>query len=305
MPPVPPLSGSTFFTAWTLDLPAVLIALALGIGYVAAARGQQWAPGRTTAFLSGLAALVVVTCSFLGVYDTTLFWVRATQNTVLLMVTPLLLALGAPVTLLMRTAPPRLAGWLKRHGRGPIAQFLTFPLSVTVVLVAPFLVLYLTPLYGLSLESAVAGGLVRVMLVLAGFLYFYSRLQLDPTPRAGSHLVSMWISLTEVVFDGALGLVLWLGPLLAPAHYDAVHRTWGPDRRTDQIIGAGVLWIGGDVAGLPFVGALFIRWARDDEKRAKRLDRVLDEEAAAGDAPGKGLWWENDPELAERFRRSP
>ncbi|MGW7536823.1 cytochrome c oxidase assembly protein [Amycolatopsis sp. NPDC054798] len=304
VPDLPPLSGSTLLTAWTFDVPAVLVALALGVGYVAAARRQEWAAARTTAFLAGLATLLLATCSFLGAYDTTLFWVRATQNTVLLMVTPLLLALGAPVTLLMRTAPPRLAAWLRTHGRGRFAQFITFPLCVTVVLIAPFLLIYLTPLYELSLDSAVVGGLVRVALVLAGFLYFYSRVQLDPTPRNGSHLVSVWISFTEVVFDGALGLVLWLGPLLAPAHYDAVHRDWGPDRRTDQIIGAGVLWIGGDVAGLPFVGALFIRWARDDEKRAKRLDRKLDEEAAAGEAPAKGLWWENDPELAERFRRS-
>jgi len=306
VPDLPPLSGTTYLTAWTLDVPAVAVALVLGTGYVLAARRQEkWAAGRTTAFLCGLASLVFVTCSFLGVYDTTLFWVRATQNTVLLMVTPLLLALGAPVTLLMRSASPGLAAWLRKYGRSGFARFITFPLSVTVVLIAPFLIIYFTPLYELSLDSVVVGGLVRTGLVLAGFLYFYSRVQLDPTPREGSHLVSVWISFTEVVFDGALGLVLWLGPVLAPAHYAAVHREWGPDQRTDQIVGAGVLWIGGDLAGLPFVGALFLRWSRDDEKRAKRLDRKLDEEAEAGEAPAKGLWWENDPELAQRFRRQP
>jgi cytochrome c oxidase assembly factor CtaG len=158
-------------------------------------------------------------------------------------------------------------------------------------------------LYELTLDSPVVAGLVRLALALAGFLYFYSRVQLDPTPRGGSHLVSVWISFTEVVFDGALGLVLWLGPVLAPAHYAVAHPGWGPDPRTDQIVGAGVLWIGGDLAGLPFVGALFIRWARDDEKRAEQLDRRLDDEEEAGAAPSSGLWWENDPELAQRFRR--
>ncbi|WUL72198.1 cytochrome c oxidase assembly protein [Amycolatopsis sp. NBC_00345] len=298
------MSGATLFTAWTIDIPAVLVVLLLAVAYLSAARRQPvWSPGRTTAFLAGLATIVLVTCSFLGVYDTTLFWVRATQNTVLLMVTPLLLALGAPVTLLMRTASPGLAAWLRRYGRSGFARFLTFPPSVTVVLIAPFLLIYLTPLYELSLDSPVVGGLVRLLLVLAGFLYFYSRVQLDPTPRGGSHLVSVWISFTEVVFDGALGLVLWLGPLLAPAHYATAHPGWGPDPRTDQIVGAGVLWIGGDVAGLPFVGALFIRWARDDEKRAKQLDKRLDEEEESGEAPSGGLWWESDPELAQRFRR--
>ena len=115
--------------------------------------------------------------------------------------------------------------------------------------------------------------------------------------------MSVWIAFTEVVFDGALGLVLWLGPLLAPAHYAAAHPGRGPDPRTDQIIGAGVLWIGGDVAGLPFVVALFVRWARDDERRAKQIDVQLDEEAASGAASTSGLWWENDPALAERFKR--
>ncbi|ADJ43023.1 hypothetical protein AMES_1201 [Amycolatopsis mediterranei S699] len=278
----------------TFDAPAVLGVLAAGTLYVRAARRRGWPPGRTTAFLAGLATILVVTCSPLAVYDTTFFWVRAVQTVTLLMITPLLLALGAPVRLLLETAE---VPWLRRHGRGPLARALTFPPVVTAVLVAPVLVLYLTPLYDLTLRSPLVDGLVRLGLVLAGFTYFWTRLGLDPTPREDPHLVSVWIAFAEVVFDGALGLVLWLGPLLAPAHYAAAHPGWGPDPRTDQIIGAGVLWIGGDVAGLPFVVALFVRWARDDERRAKQIDGQLDA------APETGLWWENDPALAERFQR--
>ncbi|WP_284750035.1 cytochrome c oxidase assembly protein [Amycolatopsis sp. RTGN1] len=283
----------------TFDAPAVLAVLVLGTLYVRAARRRDWPPGRTAAFLAGLATIVLVTCSPLAVYDTTFFWVRAVQTTTLLMVTPLLLALGSPIRLLLDTRP---APWLRRHGRGKAARALTFPPVVTLTLVVPVLVLYLTPLYDLTLRSPVADGLVRLALVLAGFTYFWTRLGLDPTPRRDPHLVSVWIAFTEVIFDGALGLVLWLGPLLAPAHYAAAHPGRGPDPRTDQIIGAGVLWIGGDVAGLPFVVALFVRWARDDERRAKQIDVQLDEEAASGAASTSGLWWENDPALAERFK---
>jgi cytochrome c oxidase assembly factor CtaG len=280
----------------TFDAPAVLCVLVSGTLYVHAARRRGWPPGRTTAFLAGLATIVVVTCSPLAVYDTTFFWVRAVQTITLLMITPLLLALGAPIRLLLDTVPAR---WLRRHGRGPLARALTFPPVVTLALVVPVLVLYLTPLYDLTLRSPLVDGLVRLVLVLAGFTYFWTRLGLDPTPRADPHLVSVWIAFVEVVFDGALGLVLWLGPLLAPAHYAAAHPGRGPDPRTDQIIGAGVLWIGGDVAGLPFVVALFVRWARDDERRAEQIDVQLD--AAA--APATSLWWETDPALADRFRR--
>jgi cytochrome c oxidase assembly factor CtaG len=300
-----PLDLGRVFTAWTLDLPAVLAVLVLGTLYLRAARRQaDWPPGRILAFIIGLATVLLVTCSSLAVYDTTLFWPRAVQTTVLLMVTPLLLALGAPVTLLVRSVPAAVTDRLRRAGRGRMARTLTFPLVVTVVLVAPPFLIYFTPLYELTLEMPVVDGLVRLMLVLAGFVYFWTRVQLDPTPRADPHLVSVWIALTEVIFDGALGLVLWLGPVIAPAHYDAVARAWGPDVRTDQIIGAGVLWIGGDLAGLPFVAALFVRWSRDDERRAKLDDAKLDEAEEAGELPAGGLWWENDPELADRFKRS-
>ena len=36
--------------------------------------------------------------------------------------------------------------------------------------------------------------------------------------------------------------------LRAADYYHALARTWGPDLRTDQIVGAGILWIGGDPA---------------------------------------------------------
>jgi cytochrome c oxidase assembly factor CtaG len=294
-----PLTFGRVLTAWTADIPAILIVLILGAAYVVAARRQgSWSRGRMLSFLAGLVTLVLVTCSFLAVYDHTLFWVRAVQNTVLLMITPLLLALGAPVTLLMRSVSSATGARLRRIGRGKFARALTFPLVVTVVLILPPFVLYFTPLYELCLRTPLIDGLVRVLLVAAGFGYFWTRVQLDPTPREDPHLVSVWIALTEVIFDGALGLVIWLGPLVAPDYYHAVARAWGPDLRIDQIIGAGVLWIGGDLAGLPFVAALFVRWARDDEGKAKEIDKQLDEEPQSG-----GLWWENDPVLAERFNR--
>ena len=43
--------------------------------------------------------------SGLGAYDTVLFSVHVVQHMILMMVTPLFLALGAPVTLALRTLP--------------------------------------------------------------------------------------------------------------------------------------------------------------------------------------------------------
>ena len=100
-PALPPLTPLTALTAWRLQ-PGVLAAVAaLGGGYGVALRRRRapWPRRRAVCFLAGVAAIALVGLSFVGVYDDTLFWARAVQNLVLVMVAPMLLALGAPVRL--------------------------------------------------------------------------------------------------------------------------------------------------------------------------------------------------------------
>jgi cytochrome c oxidase assembly factor CtaG len=177
---------------------------------------------------------------------------------------------------------------------------LTFPLVVTVVLVVPLLVLYFSPLYELTLRSAVASGVAGAVVALTGFVYYWSRFRVDPTPRNDSYLVTLWITVVEMIGDAVLGVVLWLGPLVAAGWYAA--QASGIDPRLDQTIGAGILWIGGDVVGLPFILIVVNRLSREDARKARVIDAELDA-AEASDGGPAGLWWEQDPQLAQRFRR--
>jgi hypothetical protein len=87
-------------------------------------------------FREGVATIRCVGCSFLGVYDDAYFWVRRSRTPCFLMVTPMLLALGAPIRLAADTLPPRVCG-PRSPGRCTVVWrvLLTFPLLVTVVLV--------------------------------------------------------------------------------------------------------------------------------------------------------------------------
>ncbi len=69
---------------------------------------------------------------------------------------------------------------------------------------------------------------------------------------------------------------------------------------SDQTLGAGILWIGGDLVGLPFILIVVNRMSREDTRKAAVIDAELD---AADEAGPTRLWWEDDPQLAERFRR--
>jgi cytochrome c oxidase assembly factor CtaG len=329
-----PLTLNVVFTGWTLDVPGVLAVLLLGGAYLAGVRRvsrrttepvtepggaaettPSWPRSRIVAFGVGLLLIFLVTCSFVDRYDDVLFWARATQVIVLLMVVPLCLAMSSPVALALGALSDRGRDRLTAVLSTGIARVLTFPATASLLLVATPWALYFTGWYPAVLANGVVDQLTRLVLLLVGFLYFYSRLQLDPVPHKYPHLISVVITFVEVIFDAALGLVLWLSPhLVAEAHYQALHRTWGPSLHDDQIFGAGVLWLVGDLAGLPFLGALMSRMVTDDRAEAAEIDRHLDEqdELAAHDAEISAelgepaaphrMWWEDDPVLAERFR---
>jgi cytochrome c oxidase assembly factor CtaG len=301
-------------------------------------RGEHWPVHRTVMFcLLGLGGFAFTTMSFLGTYQQVLFWPRAVQIITLLMVVPLFLALGAPVRLAVDAGTPVLSRSITRVLGSRIARLLTFPAVVSgVFLTTPFLI-YFSPIYEATLRSRGSAWLLNIGIVGVGFYYYWTRLRLDPVPKEYPHLVSVWITFAEAIADGALGLTLMLGHnLVAGDYYQALARTWGPSPKQDQVWGGGALWLIGDLAGVPFIGALWRRMFHEDQQKAAEIDEeldALDAAAAAAAAAGNGSvagsgsgsdsdsgsgsgsgsgeeglepgrtrpWWESDPVLGARY----
>ena len=66
------------------------------------AHGRSWPATRTAAFLSGLVVVLVATESGVAAYDRVLYSLHVVQHILLGMVAPLLLVLGAPITLALQ-----------------------------------------------------------------------------------------------------------------------------------------------------------------------------------------------------------
>ena len=324
-----PLTWTTVLQSWRWDTASAPLILVIAVGYVwayrrAGARGAAVSPSRAWCFALAVALWVVATMSMVGVYAYVLFWVRALQVLLLLMVVPFFVANSRPVSVLRGALGPVGRQRLDRALGSRWARVLAHPLTTSVAMLATPWLLYLTPWYVAALRSPVLDGLTRLLLVLVGFGYFYSRLQTDPVPHRYSQMISLVISIAETIGDGLLGIVLWLGPLIATDYYQALHRDWGPSPRVDQSIGAGILWLLGDALGLPFLIVLMRAFSADEEAHATEVDAALDrleqtqlEQTQPGQTqpgqtqpgqtqPGRAestLWWENDPQLRERFRR--
>src|SRR5262245_47671593 len=93
------------------------------------ARGRSWPTARTVAFVSGLVVILVATGSGLAVYDDVLFSLHVVQHVLLGMVAPLLLVLGAPVTLALQSGSRSTQRRLLRVLHSQPARVLTHPLT--------------------------------------------------------------------------------------------------------------------------------------------------------------------------------
>jgi cytochrome c oxidase assembly factor CtaG len=286
-----------------LDVPSMILMALVGAGYWWCLRGRDVDRIRAWCFGLGILSWGLATLSAVAVYAEVLFWVRALQVLLLLFVAPMLIALGTPLTVLRNALDGTAKASFDRLLASRAARAVAHPLTTSVAMLATPWLLYLTPWYTAALERRPVGLVTEIFLLAVGFGYFYARLQADPVPRRYSQLLSMVISIAETIGDGLLGVVLWLGPLVAVDYYQALGRAWGPSPRVDQSIGAGVLWILGDVLGLPFLMLLVRALSVDEQARAADVDAALDR---VRDVPPEReaestLWWKNDPQLHDRF----
>lgn len=326
-PPQPTLARA--FTQWTADVPMIVLVVAGGAAYLIAMYwvrrgGERWATGRAVTFCGlGLGFLVYATMSWIGVYQGVLFYARATQTVLLVLVVPLFLAMGKPFTLLSLAAPA--AGRrLEKIIKSRVAVALTFPAITTLALVAVPFVMYFTSWYTACFHSGTIRELTYLVLMAPGFVYFWTFLKVDPVPRRYNRAISMWITAAQVIGDAFFGIAVIADQnLIALHYYQALHRPFGPAFATDQVIGGGVLWILGDFVGLPFLAVQLIHAMREDKVQAAAIDAELDAREvvteatriarrdadpegaqAAEAAEDQRLWWQDDPRFTDRFKPS-
>jgi putative membrane protein len=278
-----PLSARRLLLGWVLDPPVVTLLVLVAALYLwgvvrLARRGVRWGPGRSAAFLlGGLGTVAVATLSGLAAYDTVLLSTHMVQHMLLGMVAPIFLALGAPVTLLLRSLPPGGRRRTVRALHSRPARLLVNPLTGFVVFVASPVALYFTSWYPATLESETQHAVMHTHFLLAGCLFLWPVLGVDPLPVRLPHLARMGLVFAALPFHAFLGLAIMTGDEpLAVEHYSALHRDWGPSLETDQQWAGGLLWASGDLVALLILGALFVQWARADARDAARMDRHLD-----------------------------
>lgn len=303
LPPFTPASIFTQIHLTSIVALLLLVSAALyGYGvYKLRLRGDHWPAGRTIAFVvGGLGSIAAVTLSGIEAYDDVLLSVHMVQHMVLSMVGPIFLALGAPVTLALRTLHGSSRKSLLAVVHSRVARVLTFPLVAFGIFVANPFVLYFTSLYRQTLEHAWLHELVHVHFIITGCLFFWPLLGLDPLPNRWPYPARALLMVLSVPFHTVLGLTIMQSKtLLAGDYYPNLHLTWS-NPWTDQVTAGGILWAGGEIVSVTMLGILVMQWIKQSEREARRIDRALDrqeaEEARAAAASAAAIKITNPPD---------
>lgn len=280
-----PLTLDRVFTAWRFDTllgTASLVAIALyllGVQRLHAA-GTAWKRSRTIAWVCGCATIIFATSTGIGRYAQAQFSIHMVSHMILGMLAPVLLVLGAPITMLLRNLPSAGRGrpsglreLVVRLVHSPISRFVTNPFFVLFLFVGSFYAVYFTGLFDWFATDHLGHLVMNLHFLLVGYLYYWVIIGNDPAPRQLSYLVKLGVLFAAMPFHAFFGVTLMNGKAIrGENYYRSLDLPWVHDLLADQHIGGGIAWGGGEFPLLIVVIALMTQWANNDERRSRHAD---------------------------------
>lgn len=287
--PLPPeFTWSKLFTLWELDLLWALIAVFAIVYYVwghlrLATRGDHWPIARTIFWVSGMLLLIFATNSGLVVYGTYLFSIHMLGHMLLSMAVPLLLVLGAPVTLASRAIAARKDGsrgsreWILVAVHSRYLAVIGHPVVAAAIFGLSLIVFYYSPLFEWALREHLGHMWMTAHFVFSGYLFAQALIGIDPSPHNPPYPLRLIIVLATMAFHAFFGLSIILGTgLLVPEWFGAMGRTWGDSPLVDQQNGGELAWGLGEFPTLALAILVTWAWSKSDDRINKRRDRKAD-----------------------------
>lgn len=274
---------------WRFDTFLGASALALAVVYLFAvmrlrSRGDRWPAGRTVSWVAGCAAMLLATSSGIRSYGSAMFSVHMVEHMTLNMFVPVLLVLGAPVTLALRVlpsaargAPPGPREWIVRTVHSRFTAFLSNPITAFVLFVGSLYAVYFTPLFDTLVRYHWGHEFMAVHFLITGYLFYWGIIGVDPGPRRLPFLGRLALLFAIMPFHAFFGLAMMSSESAVGANfYRGLALPWVPDPNADQHLGGAIAWAASEVPLVVVVIVLVTQWARQDRRESTRSDRHAD-----------------------------
>lgn len=247
-------------------------------------RGDDWPLGRTVSWLGGCAALLVATGSGVRSYGSAMFSMHMVEHMTLNMFVPVLLVLGAPVTLALRVLPSSAPGsppgpreWIVRAVHSPFTAFLSNPITAFMLFVGSLYAVYFTPLFDTFVRYHWGHEFMALHFLITGYLFYWGIIGVDPGPRRLPFLGRLALLFAIMPFHAFFGIAMMsMESTVGGNFYRGLALPWVSNINADQHLGGAIAWGSSEAPLLMVVIALVAQWARQDRRAAVRSDRHED-----------------------------
>lgn len=259
---LPASDGPSVMMGSVSGLLLILAAITAIVLYAAAARlssrhYRRWPISRTLCWTAGVLFALLALAGPLADRAHTDFTAHMAGHLLLGMLSPLLLALAAPMTLLLRTLPTPAARRLTRLLKSRPLRLAANPITAAILNLGGLWLLYTTDLYPMMHMHPSLYFLIHFHVFAAGYLFTVSMLYIDPVAHQYSYRFRASVLLGFLAGHGILSKFIYANPP------DGI-----PAGQAER--GAMVMYYGGDMIDAGLIFFLCLHWYRSARPRRKK-----------------------------------
>jgi putative copper resistance protein D len=247
---------------------AVLIALLYlkKVEQLKLSKSREWPRSRIISFLLGIVAMMTGLVWPIPGLTMTSFSAHAGQHILVMNIAPLLLAMGAPMTLLLQTSSRPFKRRILSVLHSRAFRYAHFPPLVWLLYYGSMYLFFLTPLFPQIMDPSAMYrmDIANSVFFVFGAVFWWPVVDLDPIPfwrlSPAARAAALLLGIPLNTFLG-LSLTQFTSPI-APMY------TMGTTRA-----GADFLWGSGELVSLLPLALVYVDWMRSDRRKGERVER--------------------------------
>ena len=274
----------TALGVWSVDAPGLALVLVVGglyaWGYYRLRRDSpnfKFPRWHAWSFGAGWLCMLIGLMSPVDTYSDDLFWVHMIQHVLITMLVAPLMLLGAPATLALRAASPRVrATYLVPVLNSRLVQTLTYPPVTLVIFIASVWSWHWPNAYDAAIANEAVHFVEHGIFLFGAALLWWLVIGVDATRLRPHHVWRCAVLVVAILQNIGLGLILINvnDALYETYAIAAAVREWGPTALIDQRIGAGIMWVPGSMMFALAIILTVYYWAEREGFKDRRNDAV-------------------------------
>lgn len=223
-----------------------------------------WSVWRSASFACGISAIAIAVLPPVAASAHDDLRGHMIQHLLLGMFAPLGLVMAAPVTQLLGALPTRYARSLVVLFATSPVRVLVHPVTTAMLDIGGMYLLYLTPLYALSIDFPLLHGFVQLHFLISGCLFVWSIAGPDPAPHRPSMRIRLAVLFVATAAHATLAKLMYAYGFPRGTHHTL-----------EQIEAAAqTMYYGGDLAEWLLAVAFFAAWLGPRNRKVPFLGGV-------------------------------